>query len=134
MNPIQFYKCLSDETRLRCLLLIEHEQELCVCELMKAIDEIQPKVSRHLAQLRKCRLLVDRRQGQWVFYRINPALPDWAKTVLAETLENNQVFLAENINSLKKMGDRPTRTQACLPKSVPRGTAPKRRVTTRKAR
>ncbi len=65
---------LSDETRLRCLLLIEHQQELCVCELMKAIDEIQPKVSRHLAQLRRCDLLVDRRQGQWVFYRINPAL------------------------------------------------------------
>jgi hypothetical protein len=53
VNPVQFYKCLADETRLRCLLLIEHEQELCVCELMKAIDEIQPKVSRHLAQLRR---------------------------------------------------------------------------------
>lgn len=115
MNPVQFYKCLSDETRLRLLLLIEHEQELCVCELTEAIDEIQPKVSRHRAQLRTCELLVDRRQGQWVFYRINPALPDWAKSVLAETLENNQVFLTENINRLNQMGARPVRAQACTP-------------------
>lgn len=113
MNPVQFYKCLADETRLRCLLLIEHEQELCVCELTQAIDEIQPKVSRHLAQLRKCELLLDRRQGQWVFYRINPALPDWAKTVLTATLASNQPFLVHNMNRLNKMGDRPTRAQAC---------------------
>jgi ArsR family transcriptional regulator len=81
---------------LRCLLLIEHEQELCVCELMRAIDEIQPKVSRHLAQLRRCNLLVDRRQGKWVFYRINPDLADWAKTVLTRTLESNRC-LVKNI-------------------------------------
>ena len=44
MNPVQFYKCLADETRLRCLLLIAQEEELCVCELTQAINEIQPKV------------------------------------------------------------------------------------------
>ena len=66
MDPVQFYKCLSDETRLRCLLLIYHEQELCVCELTGALREIQPKVSRHLAQLRQCEILLDRRQGQWI--------------------------------------------------------------------
>ena len=112
-NPVQFYKCLADETRLRCLLLIAQEEELCVCELTQAIDEIQPKVSRHLAQLRKCELLLDRRQGQWVFYRINPTLPDWAKTVLAVTLASNQPFLVKNMNRLNKMGDRPARAQAC---------------------
>jgi ArsR family transcriptional regulator, arsenate/arsenite/antimonite-responsive transcriptional repressor len=101
---------------------------------MKAIDEIQPKVSRHLAQLRRCDLLVDRRQGQWVFYRINPALPDWAKTVLTQTLESNQVFLAKNLNRLNKMGDRPARAQACLPKSGARATASKRGATAGKAR
>ena len=113
MNPVQFYKCLADETRLRCLLLIAQEEELCVCELTQAIDEIQPKVSRHLAQLRKCELLLDRRQGQWVFYRINPDLPDWAKAVLSGTLASNHVFLAKNIRRLNKMGDRPARAQTC---------------------
>ena len=46
MQPVDFYKCLADATRLRCLLLIHEEQELCVCELTAALDEIQPKVSR----------------------------------------------------------------------------------------
>lgn len=113
MNPVQFYKCFADETRLRCLLLIEKEQELCVCELTQALQEIQPKVSRHLAQLRKCGLLLDRKKGQWVFYRINPDLPRWARATLTETLAGNKAFIADNLKSLTDMGNRPERTQAC---------------------
>lgn len=113
INPVQFYKCLSDETRLRCVLLIQQESELCVCELTAALDEIQPKISRHLAQLRTCELLVDRRQGQWVFYRINPALPDWAKTVLDTTAQANASFLQGNHKRLNMMGERPERIKAC---------------------
>jgi ArsR family transcriptional regulator len=115
MEPVQFYKCLADETRLKSLLLIEKEQELCVCELMAALEESQPKISRHLAQLRKCGLLTDKRQGQWVFYSINSELPDWAKTVLSSTTENNPDFLANDLARLNKMGDRPTRVSACCP-------------------
>lgn len=113
MNPLLFYKNLADDTRLRCLLLITREGELCVCELMEALQEIQPKISRHLAQLRRNKLLVDRRQGQWVFYRLNPALPEWANSVLTRTLEANPAFLANNIKQLCRMGDRPARAQAC---------------------
>jgi ArsR family transcriptional regulator len=109
MNPVKFFKCLADETRLRCLLLIEHEQELCVCEITEALDEIQPKISRHLAQLRECGILIDRRQGQWVFYRVNQALPDWAKSVLKKTHADNKTFLAKNLRSLNRMVDRPER-------------------------
>lgn len=113
MNPVQFYKCLADETRLRCILLIHQEKELCVCELMQALNESQPKISRHLAQLRNCELLTDRRQGQWVFYSINQALFQWVYTVLSETLQNNPDFLADNIIALEKMGNRPQRAQSC---------------------
>lgn len=113
MDPLQFYKCLADDTRLRCMLLVEHEQELCVCELTEALQEVQPKVSRHLAQLRKCDILVDRRQGQWVFYRMNPALPDWAKNVITETLAANSAFLKENLKHLNRMGERPERIEVC---------------------
>ncbi|MGB3620455.1 MAG: metalloregulator ArsR/SmtB family transcription factor [Ketobacter sp.] len=113
MNPVKFYKCLSEETRLRCLLMIAQEGELCVCELTEALDEIQPKVSRHLAQLRSCELLVDRRQGQWVFYKINPDLPEWAKSVLSATREANTAFLKNNVKRLAAMGDRPERIKAC---------------------
>jgi ArsR family transcriptional regulator len=114
MNPVQFYKCLWDETRLRCLLLIQQEEELCVCELTEALREIQPKISRHLAQLKKCDLLVGRRQGQWVFYRINPNLPMWAKQVLAVSSESNRPFLQDNHQQLCRMGDRPERMRACV--------------------
>ncbi len=113
MNPVQFYKCLADETRLRCLMLIEHEGELCVCELTEALDESQPKISRHLAQLRQCGLLLDRKQGQWVYYRINPSLPGWAKSVLQQTNDGNKAFLKTNVANLSRMGDRPNRVASC---------------------
>ena len=109
MNPVLFYKCLADETRLGCLLLIAHEGELCVCELMAALHDSQPKISRHLAQLRKCGLLQDRRQGQWVFYRLDPALPEWAQSVLQQTLQAEPAFIRDNLLRLERMGDRPVR-------------------------
>jgi ArsR family transcriptional regulator len=83
-SPSQLFQLLSDETRLRCLLLMQREGELCVCELTHALDLSQPKVSRHLATLRDGGLVLDRRQGQWVYYRLHPELPEWAVRVLAE--------------------------------------------------
>lgn len=113
MNPLQFYKCLADDTRLKCMLLIQHEEELCVCELTTALGLIQPKVSRHLALLRQCGLLQDRRQGQWVYYRLSPELPSWVEQVIAATLANNPDYLADSLTALTNMGDRPQRSQAC---------------------
>lgn len=113
ISPVQFYKCLADETRLRCLLLIHLESELCVCELTEALAETQPKVSRHLAKLRQCGLLMDRRQGQWIFYRINLDLPTWALSVLAATAQQNTDFIEANSARLNKMGARPERTNLC---------------------
>lgn len=113
LNPVAFFKCLADETRLRSLLLIAHEGELCVCELMEALDQSQPKISRHLAQLRQCELLSDRRQGQWVFYRLNPGLPEWARLVMETTLTGNPEFIADNKRALAQMQSRPVRDGHC---------------------
>lgn len=110
---VAIFKALSDETRLLSLLLIKAEGELCVCELMAALDESQPKVSRHLAQLRKAELLSDRRQGQWVFYRINPELPVWAAEVIERTLAGNAELLDQAKARLGEMGQRPERLQVC---------------------
>ena len=71
MLPHQFFKMLSDETRMRCLLLIAREGRLCVNQLTEALDESQPKVSRHLAQLRQSGVLTDTREGQWVYYQVS---------------------------------------------------------------
>ncbi|KOY00628.1 metalloregulator ArsR/SmtB family transcription factor [Pseudomonas nunensis] len=113
LSPPAIYKCLSDETRARATLLITREGELCVCELVCALDNSQPKISRHLAQLRACGLLLDRRQGQWVYYRLNPELPAWVRTVLETTLHANADWLEENSARLKQMHDRPLNTAAC---------------------
>ncbi|WP_394389605.1 metalloregulator ArsR/SmtB family transcription factor [Shewanella woodyi] len=113
MTALDLFKALSDETRLRSLLLIKAEQELCVCELMQALEESQPKVSRHLAQLRKAGLLLDKRQGQWVFYRINPSLSTWVLKVIEETFLANGELIEENLHRLKQMGDRPDRVKFC---------------------
>lgn len=113
MDPLVFYKSLADNTRLKCLLLIQHEEELCVCELISALSLSQPKISRHLAQLRQSGLLKDRRQGKWVFYRINESLPGWCHQVLQTSLNNNTDFLNTNLTQLNAMGDRPDRAQVC---------------------
>lgn len=113
MTPDLFYKALADDTRLRSLLLVTQYNELCVCELMAALNETQPKISRHLAQLRKSGVLCGRRQGQWVFYRLHPNLPDWAKNVLKTTLDHQILWLKDNVNQLETMGGRPRRTGTC---------------------
>ncbi len=110
LTPSELFKCLSDETRARAILLIGEHGELCVCEIMCALDDSQPKISRHLALLRSAGLLLDRRQGQWVYYRINPALPAWATEVLKITLHANRDWLASNITRLSSMDGRPVRT------------------------
>jgi ArsR family transcriptional regulator len=85
LTPEAFFRALSDLTRLRCLLLLAEHDELCVCELMHAVHETQPKVSRHLATLRETGIVLDRRDGLWIHYRVNPQLPAWARQVLATT-------------------------------------------------
>jgi ArsR family transcriptional regulator, arsenate/arsenite/antimonite-responsive transcriptional repressor len=82
MEPDALFKLISDQTRLRCLVLLIAKGELCVCELVEAIGDSQPKISRHLALLRDGGVVDARRQGQWIFYRLSGALPVWATTAL----------------------------------------------------
>jgi len=115
MSPTQFFKCLSDETRLRCIMLLKKEGKLCVCELTTALTLSQPKISRHLASLRQCTLLQDSREGQWVFYQINPTLPSWANAILKNTLsavELDNLFKGD-LKRLQKMKNRPASTICC---------------------
>lgn len=113
LTPATVFKCLSDETRARITLLIAREGELCVCELTAALQQSQPKVSRHLSQLRSCTLLEDRRQGQWVYYRLHPNLPEWVHEMLALVLGANQDWLSADAERLAHMRDRPGRQSAC---------------------
>ena len=67
--PHQLFKILSDPTRLRLLNLLAHE-EVCVCDLHGTLGVDQPKVSRHLAQLKRAGLVEARRNGKWMHYRL----------------------------------------------------------------
>ena len=95
------------------MLLLRHE-ELCVCELTHATGASQPHVSRHLAQLRELGLVLDRREGLWVYYRIHPELPAWAGRVLSETVEGlrEQSPFADDEGALAMMPNRPS-AQRC---------------------
>jgi len=64
------FKALSDETRLRILKLLEHG-ELCVCDIVAALDMVQPKVSFHLGVLQEAGLVRSRKQGKWIHYSID---------------------------------------------------------------
>lgn len=111
-QALQVFKCLSDETRLMLVLLVAQEQELCVCEMTHALQESQPKVSRHLAQLRQCGLLSDQREGQWVYYRLATQLPAWALEIIRAGSQGSAAQLAALTQRLTKMGDRPDRLAA----------------------
>jgi ArsR family transcriptional regulator len=111
-EPTRLFKCLADETRLLVTLLVLREGELCVCEMTHVLGESQPKVSRHLAQLRECGLLQDRRDGQWVYYGLAKDMPDWIMAVLAAAELGETVRLDALQARLLGMGNRPERRAA----------------------
>jgi ArsR family transcriptional regulator len=95
-------------------MLIQAEGEACVCEMTFALQESQPKISRHLALMRDAGIVTPRREGTWMHYRVNPDLPVWARNMLEQTfrqLEQLEPYAADR-SRLKKMTDRP-RVIAC---------------------
>jgi len=104
-----FFSALSNEIRLRCLMLLQLQGELCVCELTHTLNLSQPMISRHLALLRSTGIVSDRRAGQWVYYQINPELDEWAKDVIDNTAQANmdKTPFAEDLAVLQDMPNRP---------------------------
>lgn len=98
MDQPDFFKCLSDPTRLDILKIVLAQGNVCVCEITEALNLSQPKISRHLALLRNLSILLDQRKGQWVYYRLNPELPEWASAVL-------NIIAAQTANSVMGSSD-----------------------------
>lgn len=90
MQPLELFKALSDDTRLKCVMLLQVNGAACVCDLMAALNMDQPKISRHLASLRRIGLLQDERKGKWVYYQLHPELPAWAKDIVMQVSEQAQ--------------------------------------------
>ena len=81
MRPWSFSKAFADPVRLRLLNLLA-EGEICVCHLHGALDLPQSTVSRHLAYLRKRGLVVGRKEGLWVHYRLAKPVGELHRTVI----------------------------------------------------
>lgn len=111
MKQTTIFETLGDETRLRALLLIAVSGELCICELTRALDTAQPKMSRHMASLRDAGLVVARRQAQWVFYGLDPHLAPWQRQIVdAAVLGARDEPTAQlDRQRLAAMKDRPVR-------------------------
>lgn len=109
--PAEVFRALADETRLRAVVLLHGEGELCVCELTEALDISQPKMSRHLATLRDAGLVQGRREGFWIHYRIAPGLHDWVIRALTASRDGlaDQSPFDDDRRRLAHMADRPQR-------------------------
>lgn len=70
-RAVQLYHALSDETRLEILDMLR-DGECCVCDLQSALDAAQSRLSFHLRVLKDAGLVLDRREGRWAYYRIDP--------------------------------------------------------------
>lgn len=83
MNQLtSIFKILSDETRIRIIILL-YQEELCVCELSGILDVSQPKISKNLSKLRDMNLVADERKEKFVFYSLKKE-----NRVLMSTLMN----------------------------------------------
>jgi len=83
MNQLtNVYKLLSDETRLRMVVLL-YQQDLCVCELSGILDAPQPRISKNLAKLRDLNLVIDKRKEKFVFYSLGTE-----NVILTQSIKN----------------------------------------------
>src|SRR5256884_3937544 len=79
----QLFRALADSTRLRLLNLM-NGREVCVCYFVEILKTSQPKISRHLAYLRRAGIVAARRDGKWVHYRLLPPPPPAGRGVLEQ--------------------------------------------------
>lgn len=83
----QFFRALADSTRLRLLNLMAGGGEVCVCYFVEILKISQPKISRHLAYLRRARIVNARREGKWMHYRLIIPSQASAAAILQQTLQ-----------------------------------------------
>ena len=114
MSHSRFFQALSDETRLRIVMLLACQGELSVSDLVHALQLPQPKVSRHLAYLREAGIVAVRREAQWIHSRLDENAPSWREDVVIAALEglkHNSLYEADRAR-LRELTGRPGRCHA----------------------
>lgn len=100
IDPVELFRLLGEPTRLAVVMLLTRQSELCVCDLMSALDVPQSRISRHLGILRAGGLLADERRGQWVYYRLAVAADSPEHSLLLAIAERYQSFVQPFANRL----------------------------------
>jgi len=88
-NPAEIFKALSDETRLKIMILLTG-RELCVCDLERILATTQTKISRHLSTLKYNKLVKSRREGQWSYYSLAEINDEFTRSII-----NSFAFIKE---------------------------------------
>ena len=107
-NTLELFKILSDETRLRLILALLKD-EFCVCELVDALNISQYNISRHLGVLRKAKLVDDRKEGVWVYYRLTSGMEPIALEIfktLSGYLANEEIIKEDSRRLYKRLAIR----------------------------
>jgi ArsR family transcriptional regulator len=111
-DPVLLFAALADRTRLRLLNLMDG-REVCVCYFVEILRQSQPKISRHLAYLRRAGVVVARREGKWMHYKIVWPEHTGAATILRETLSvlRHETEMQRDLGLLNKA--------CCAPRPTP---------------
>ena len=112
MKTQMIFDAFADPTRRRILALLADQGELCVCELTAALDMVQPKISRHLATLKDAELVIPRRAGTWMHYRLDSEVPGWVTGLLLSLGQGAVTELPDDLKRLDRMHSRPDRCAA----------------------
>lgn len=102
-DPELFFSALADRTRLRLLNLLR-DGEVCVCFFAGTLNTNNPKISRHLAYLKRASLVSGRRDGKWMHYRIERPRDEQAASVFDATmkmLESDEEMKKDRENLMK---------------------------------
>lgn len=103
-NMESLFKALADKTRLRLINVIGND-EVCVCFFVEVLDSSQPKISRHLAYLRRAGLVTARREGKWMHYRVVEPPDPHAASIFREvrTWLQNDSAMQSDLTRLRKL-------------------------------
>lgn len=86
IDAIALLSALAEPTRLAALRILRDGSEHCVCELMSRLGASQSRMSRHMSVLKTAGLVSDRRDAQWVRYRVRPNLPEPVRALVDAVL------------------------------------------------
>lgn len=100
---VEIFKALGDETRLRIMhLFLAAKGDLCVCELVDALEVPQYNISKHLKVLKHAGLVTERKEGRWVYYALANANEPFRQALFDALASIPKTLLTKDEKELKK--------------------------------